>query len=69
MQTVTMELELNAAYYKEMAAQGQSRAELRQELKREIKDQVNEHSIGKILDGMIDLPVMPFECKIVVGKG
>lgn len=65
MQEITVELKLNAGFYKEHA-QDMSREELKRELRREIKDQVNELNINGVLDLMLEIPVLPLVPKITI---
>ena len=67
MQTITVELTLNAAYYQEHFKQNDiSLDELKRELRRELKDCVNELNVTALLDVMEQLPVLPLTPKIVI---
>lgn len=67
MQTITVELNLNAAFYKEHFRNGDmTKEEMRKELRREIKDQVNELNIGMMVDFMIGLPALALNPRIVL---
>lgn len=67
MQTITVEITLNAAFYQEHFKQNDmSREELKRELKREIKDQINELNLGSMLDLMESIPALPMTPKIVL---
>jgi hypothetical protein len=70
MKIVKVVINLNASFYKEMAAQGEmTRPEMKLELKREIKDQLAEYNWEEVLTGMIELPELPFECELCVKEG
>lgn len=67
MQTITVELTLNAAFYKEhFEAMDMSKEEMKKELRREIKDQVNELNLNGVLDVMLQLPLLSLNPRIVL---
>lgn len=65
MQTIIIELRLNASFYQEQAL-AMSKDEMKRELRREIKDQVNELNLNGLLNLMLEIPVLPMTPKIVL---
>ena len=67
MQTIIIELRLNASFYQEQALHCEmSKDEMKRELRREIKDQVNELNLNGLLNLMLEIPVLPMTPKIVL---
>ena len=67
MQTVTIELTLNAAYYQAHVRNGtKSGEELLKELRQEIRDRVNEINARGVLNLIFELPVLSVEPRIVI---
>ena len=67
MQTVTIELTLNAAYYQAHVRNGtKSGEELLKELRQEIRDRVNEMNARRILNFIFELPALSVEPRIVI---
>ena len=67
MQTIIIELRLNASFYQEQALHcAMSKDEMKRELRREIIDQVNELNLNGLLNLMLEIPVLPMTPKIVL---
>ena len=67
MQTVTVELTLNAAYYQAHIRNGTKTGdELLKELRQEIRDRVNEVNARGVLNFIFELPVFSCEPRIII---
>lgn len=67
MQTISIELTLNAAYYQAHAKDGTKTAdELLKELRQEIRDRVNEIHARGVLGFMLALPVFDVNPRITI---
>lgn len=67
MQTITIEVTLNAAFYQEHFKQNDmSRKEMKRELRREIKDKLREMNFSSILDLIEAIPALPVSPRIVI---